>query len=1371
MVLPLPLPLQRVNVDPALNSPVWFTLRRMYLHKYASSLEVCVFPGVVVALSSPTSCRRQIIVRPTIDNNATLGLSSQQLYAFEWPAACVNKQEAKATGNDMIYFPPSAGANASSSSSKNAYTYGTSCQFIQHDGHDGDRGESCKLCRDQNQVFLTVRQTLHSTIVKEANGAAPASANPTPVKRRRTTAAAAAAAAAGGASPDDSSVDASEEEDGGEEEEKVGSKSTSKKRTSVAAFGSQKKKSVAAGDKKKLLSPHDVFQTTSTIVSLELASSFYQSQVVAVPLKDQVWRAAFIRGIDKSGLHIAWFNLAARCAQMVVPWSACHLLRTAFEWHEIHVPTPHKQELSNEQLQFDSMVHLYPGVSHADCTEIDRLVLRDEPLRVVNLELCTHFPLNDTQDLAHVLQTTTVLSADGNIATPAVAAFFATHSLSLARNFSSPDALFSTIQECDSSSPHFKDDSKAWALPGAIKHWVSCFHRYYTANKELCQDAERLVPVYRYKVKFSIRPSMFKMSNPHTIKACAELFLVAPGKESRFVEPPPLNSLDGKKLTELAASHTHLRDMNDNKKEEDESLGAAVDPIELSDYQRATVQWMIRQETMANSTPTPLFQPHFEHVQSLAPAWPAGALMIFASGKRDTANVPFSIDTIQLPRVTGGYVADEMGLGKSVEFIALMLHDARLIASSEKRMQMQVQTKSAADFSSSSSSSSSSSAAAAAAAAASPSNSRDQNGFFKSDMTLIVMTTSLVGHWKDRFAKFAPQLRVLDFSVARQRPRTVEALLASSYDVVLVSKDMLRNEATRAWKQFGELECNEPWNIDMSSTVQYRSMLQQVVWRRVMLDEAHTHKSSRSFTSKLLASLNSQRRWCMSGTPVGQSASDIEVILDFLGISPDLRDRIGVSFKQEKYRGPPLRLLAEFARHNMVRHERERPYLGRAKLAHTESLDHIVRVQLSPAQQVAYDAAFAFAVKQLQEWIAQYQNKSTLYAVSLLLDPLLRMCSAGSLDLQVISRAVDIFNRRRQAARNARMDAEDADATAAASSSSSSAAASSAAPMDKDMEMMDRRLNEWHKEWDAFDNGAAMEAPSCPICLEDSSEKGWQWVQTPCAHFFCHTCVDVVCRLSAGASNLFSCSLCRKSCRTDQIRNVERPVRAAAAAAAATNEDEDGDNKIIISDASIPDNQKKLEELCSLVARLRQEDKTNKIVVTIAYGHTMALARKMLTQQAIPFAYMLSSFPAERRSRAVHAFEQDTEIPVLLMPMRSSAAGLSLGCANHMVILDTVTNLSLNKQAATRVTRFDQARAVHIHYFVTKNTIEERVFELIQSLSQQQQQPPPANNNNNNNNNALLPVAAAAAASSNAPGTGNIGSLCSMTQLTKLFGI
>ncbi|KAL8144420.1 hypothetical protein V2J09_017452 [Rumex salicifolius] len=136
---------------------------------------------------------------------------------------------------------------------------------------------------------------------------------------------------------------------------------------------------------------------------------------------------------------------------------------------------------------------------------------------------------------------------------------------------------------------------------------------------------------------------------------------------------------------------------------------------------------------------------------------------------------------------------------------------------------------------------------------------------YLSRATLIVVPSNLVDHWKSQMKKHVRpgQLRVFVWTDHR-KPSAHS--LAWDYDVVITTFSRLSAE----------------WGPNK------KSVMRQVHWRRVMLDEGHTLGSSLSLTNKLqmAISLVASTRWLLTGTPTPNTPntqlSQLQPMLKFL---------------------------------------------------------------------------------------------------------------------------------------------------------------------------------------------------------------------------------------------------------------------------------------------------------------------------------------------------------------------------------------------------------------------------------------------------------------------------------------------------------
>jgi non-specific serine/threonine protein kinase len=84
----------------------------------------------------------------------------------------------------------------------------------------------------------------------------------------------------------------------------------------------------------------------------------------------------------------------------------------------------------------------------------------------------------------------------------------------------------------------------------------------------------------------------------------------------------------------------------------------------------------------------------------------------------------------------------------------------------------------------------------------------------------------------------------------------------------------------------------------------------------------------------------------------------------------------------------------------------------------------------------------------------------------------------------------------------------------------------------------------------------------------------------------------------------------------------------------------------------------------------------------------------------------------------VQRFQEDEAVPFFVLSLKAGGAGLNLTAASHVVHFDRWWNPAVENQATDRAFRIGQEKAVLVHKFVCKGTVEEKIDRLIESKKQ-----------------------------------------------------
>ncbi|KAF5270836.1 hypothetical protein FQR65_LT17774 [Abscondita terminalis] len=87
----------------------------------------------------------------------------------------------------------------------------------------------------------------------------------------------------------------------------------------------------------------------------------------------------------------------------------------------------------------------------------------------------------------------------------------------------------------------------------------------------------------------------------------------------------------------------------------------------------------------------------------------------------------------------------------------------------------------------------------------------------------------------------------------------------------------------------------------------------------------------------------------------------------------------------------------------------------------------------------------------------------------------------------------------------------------------------------------------------------------------------------------------------------------------------------------------------------------------------------------------------------------------KQRKEMVHNFQNNPADKIFILSLKAAGTGLNLTAANHVIHYDLWWNPAVEAQATDRAYRIGQKSNVMVHRFITKNTFEERINEIIQS--------------------------------------------------------
>ena len=546
--------------------------------------------------------------------------------------------------------------------------------------------------------------------------------------------------------------------------------------------------------------------------------------------------------------------------------------------------------------------------------------------------------------------------------------------------------------------------------------------------------------------------------------------------------------------------------------------------ITLFDHQRQGIQWLVRQETAASSSSE---EPSASSSQTKTKqSSSATTTSPFFKQVQENGVTKWLCDITQSsqdappkPNPKGGILADEMGLGKTLQTIGLILaappvdypyppgreNDGDEEAATSTAMQVQKE----------------------------PAVVRTGRV-----CTLIVCPVSVMSNWDQQIKKYVKEgvLRVEIFQGPRRTQQLYQPLQDGQIDVLLVSYHTLAADYDKA---FGKADDNG----NRSKKKNKMRSIFNIPFHRIVLDEAHTVRSSKTNFFRAVCNIDAERKLALTGTPFVNKPADCQSLLAFLGVEPlddpkifrraisnpiQNNDEIGMSRLRAVMGFVCLRRSKAMANIQMVEKE-----VTLRSVSFASSVSPSSNQGGGQQHKDVYDALFG-TFRTAFEAVLQDGEDKALKNYSSIFEKLMRMrqacCSAALVPPNRREIALKVWNELQS------LKGEDQKLTMTA---------------EEGMKLLETLKGAFSPEADDD------EMPECSVCFEELNPDECIILKT-CQHIFCESCIGRVVQTKA------NCPLCRITFRKGDM--VKKNVASEAAAKPREEEAPSPSNKALEND-------------------------------------------------------------------------------------------------------------------------------------------------------------------------------------------------------------
>ena len=126
----------------------------------------------------------------------------------------------------------------------------------------------------------------------------------------------------------------------------------------------------------------------------------------------------------------------------------------------------------------------------------------------------------------------------------------------------------------------------------------------------------------------------------------------------------------------------------------------------------------------------------------------------------------------------------------------------------------------------------------------------------------------------------------------------------------------------------------------------------------------------------------------------------------------------------------------------------------------------------------------------------------------------------------------------------------------------------------------------------------------------------------------------------------------------------------------------------------------------------------HKILLFSGYTSMFEIIEKELREGEIKYFKLTGSTKVDERIAMVDKFNTSEDVKLFLISLKAGGTGLNLTGADMVIHYDPWWNASAENQATDRAYRIGQKNNVQVYKLITKNSIEEKIYELQQKKSQ-----------------------------------------------------
>ncbi|ELQ75342.1 Nucleotide excision repair protein RAD16, partial [Trachipleistophora hominis] len=140
----------------------------------------------------------------------------------------------------------------------------------------------------------------------------------------------------------------------------------------------------------------------------------------------------------------------------------------------------------------------------------------------------------------------------------------------------------------------------------------------------------------------------------------------------------------------------------------------------------------------------------------------------------------------------------------------------------------------------------------------------------------------------------------------------------------------------------------------------------------------------------------------------------------------------------------------------------------------------------------------------------------------------------------------------------------------------------------------------------------------------------------------------------------------------------------------------------------------KIETLIELLYKIQSNARTssNKSIIFSQFVNFLEMLSWRLERAGFRCVKIYGSMPRSQRKASIESFQNDSNIKIFLISLKAGGLALNLTEANNVFLMDPWWNPAVEEQAMDRIHRIGQFRPIKIYKIIIEDSIESKIIEL-----------------------------------------------------------